>query len=96
MIEKSQRKLDIFQDPLIEKYLHNSKRFSHWHELNGVKFDTELAAYLINAGSRSLGLNDLSQKYLDEQLPESDELFAEFNPGSVEIIWKLVPVLQKN
>ena len=84
-----------FQDPLIEKYLHNSKRFSHWHELNGVKFDTELAAYLINAGSRSLGLNDLSQKYLDEQLPESDELFSEFNSGSVEIIWKLVPILQK-
>ena len=84
-----------FQEPLIEKYLHNSKRFSHWHELNGVKFDTELAAYLINAGSRSLGLNDLSQKYLDEQLPESDELFSEFNSGSVEIIWKLVPILQK-
>ena len=84
-----------FQDPLIEKYLHNSKRFSHWHELNGVKFDTELAAYLINAGSRSLGLNDLSQKYLDEQLPESDELFSEFNSGNVEIIWKLVPILQK-
>ena len=83
-----------FTDPKLEKYVHNAKKFAHWYELNGVVFDTELAGYLVNAGSRALELNDLSEKYLGEPLSESEDLFGEFNAKDAEVIWRLVPILR--
>lgn len=92
---RSNQPADWFKDPKIKKFVHNGKRFAHWFEIEGISFDTELAGYLINAGSRSLELSDLAEKYLGETLNESDDLFSEFNGESVEIISKLVPVLEK-
>lgn len=81
-------------DPKIEKYLHNTKRFSHWHEINGVVFDTELAAYLVNPGTRSLELNDLAEKYLGYSLEKNEELFDEFDGQNAIAISNLVPILK--
>jgi DNA polymerase I len=86
---------DWVKDPEVKKYVHNAKVYGHWHEINGIVFDTELAAYLVNSGSRSLALGDLSQKYLDESLEEQESLFSDLNTRNVEIIWNLVPILQK-
>ena len=86
---------DWLLDPKIEKYIHNAKRFTHWSPIEGIVFDTELAAYLINPGTRSLSLSDLSEKYLGESLSENDNLFSEFSTDGVEAVWQLVPVLKK-
>jgi DNA polymerase-1 len=86
---------DWLKDPNIEKYLHNGKIYGHWHEINGIAFDTELAAYLINPGTRSLSLSDVSEKYLGEAISGSEDLFSEFTADGVQAIWNLVPVLKK-
>jgi DNA polymerase-1 len=86
---------DWLQDENIEKYLHNAKLFSHFHEIKGINFDTELAAYLINPGTRSLSLSDVSEKYLGEGISVNEDLFSEFSADGVQAIWDLVPVLKK-
>ena len=86
---------DWLLDSAIKKYVHNGKKFSHWHEIAGIEFDTELAAYLINPGSRSIELNDLSEKHLDESLSSGEDLFSEFTGDTAITILKLTPILKQ-
>jgi DNA polymerase-1 len=81
-------------DEKIEKYIHASKSLIHWREVKGITFDTELAAYLINPGSRSLTINDLSEKYLGEISESEADLFTEFTGKEVDQISRLVPILR--
>ena len=92
---KSDRFGSWLSDSKIQKYMHNSKKYLHRQVIEGIVFDTELAAYLINPGTRSLSLNDLSEKYLGESLGNADELFSDFSTVGAESILKLVPILQK-
>ena len=46
------------KDPKIHKVMHDAKSFGRLHDVAGVIFDTSLASYLVNPGSRS---QDISQ-----------------------------------
>ena len=71
--------------------------------MQGLIFDTELAAYLINPGTRALELSDLTQRYLgfatDSQGGATAEtLFdlSNFEPRSATWIAELATVLEKD
>ena len=68
-------------DPTLPKWVHGSRELLRANDVEGIAFDTELAAYLINPGGRNLELTDLAQRFLEISVPEvSDDLFATINP----------------
>ena len=94
---------DWFSDPKIEKISHGAKFLIRDFGMQGLIFDTELAAYLINPGTRSLELTDLTQRYLgfatDSQGGSTTEtLFdvSNFEPRSAAWIADLAGVLLKD
>lgn len=63
----------IFEDSLIEKYLHHAKfdalmLFNAGIELKGIVFDTLIAASLLVGDGQKIGLKYLSQYYLEEPM----------------------------
>jgi len=64
--------------------------------LNKVAIDTEVAAYLLNPGSREIDLNDVIRKYLDVEIaPSSSDLFSEdWTPTSAGYLQRLWERLQ--
>ncbi len=92
-----------FSDPKIAKISHVAKPLIRDFGMAGLIFDTELAAYLINPGTRSLELTDLTQRYLgfatDSQSGAKVEtLFdiSSFEPRSAAWIAELAAVLRKD
>jgi len=72
----------IFENPKIEKYGHDLKYdFEVLHEngvnLEGIAFDTMIAAYLLNPGARVYGLDDLVSAKLGEKITRIEELIGE-------------------
>ena len=69
----------LLADPKIEKVTHDAKTVVRslaelGFGIDGITFDVALAAYLINPGSRSYGLEDLASRYLGMDLtPAPDE-----------------------
>ncbi len=66
-----------FADPKIKKIGHDLKLAWHWcrkngFDLEGIAFDTEIAAYLLSAGERSYDLATLAVGRLGMILPEGD------------------------
>lgn len=69
---------DWISNPQIPKILHDAKSLARIVPTEGIEFDTSLAAYLVNPGSRAQELPDLVQRWGDgESLDEtaSDEGF---------------------
>jgi DNA polymerase-1 len=73
-------------DAEFKKQIHDIKPLARWclsegKVLSGLNFDTHIAGYLFNPGSRSLSLNDLSLEYLNINLVNSSggeaQLFEE-------------------
>jgi DNA polymerase-1 len=63
-------------DPLITKIAHDAKSVSRNYALSNISFDTSLAAYLLNPGTRSLDFNDIVERWgdgtqIDSSTPES-------------------------
>lgn len=92
-----------FLDPKIKKITHGAKPLVRDFGMQGLIFDTELAGYLVNPGTRSLDLSDLTQRYLgfatDSQGGATAEtLFDEsnFEPRSASWIANLATVLEKD
>ena len=92
-----------FLDPKIKKITHGAKPLVRDFGMQGLIFDTELAGYLVNPGTRSLDLSDLTQRYLgfatDSQGGATAEtLFDEsnFEPRSATWIAELAAVLEKD
>jgi len=56
---------DWATNPKIKKALHDAKSLSRINGLVGVEFDTSLAAYLLNPGTRSLELKDIQERWGD-------------------------------
>jgi DNA polymerase-1 len=87
------------QDPSLPKYVHGAKNLLRYADIEGIVFDTELAAYLINPGARNLELTDLSERFLEMSIPvESVDLFSQFNqsnPILSGIVFSLVEHLQR-
>jgi len=84
----------IFSSKAIKKTLHNAKfdtlvLFSQGLELNGIAFDTLLAANLLRKESDKIGLKKLSLKYLNEKM----ETFAD-TVGKTYKTFKEVPIPQ--
>jgi DNA polymerase-1 len=67
---------DWANDPLITKIAHDAKSVSRSYALSYISFDTSLAAYLLNPGTRSLDFNDIVERWgdgtqIDSSTPES-------------------------
>jgi DNA polymerase-1 len=63
-------------DANIPKIVHDGKTLSRMHEIEGIVFDTSLAAYVLNPGVRTHEITDLLERYgdgstLDLTSPES-------------------------
>lgn len=56
---------DWISNPKIPKILHDAKSFARIVPIEGIEFDTSLAAYLVNPGSRAQELPDLVQRWGD-------------------------------
>jgi DNA polymerase-1 len=83
-------------DSSLPKWVHGGKDFARSSGIQGITFDTELAAYLINPGGRNLEVADLSQRYLGQSVTtESEDLFTSFDGSLAAVIYCLVPVLAK-
>ena len=80
----------------IRKYMHGFKDAARYLEIEGVEFDTEIAAYLLNPGSRNLDAPSLLQRYLDITLEQpSDDLFSSFDGSIAAHIARLAPILRR-
>ncbi len=84
----------IFENPKIEKFGHDLKYdFEVLHEngvnLEGIAFDTMVAAYLLNPGTRAYGLDDLVSAKFGEKITRIEELIGEgrkkISPGEVAV-----------
>ncbi len=83
-------------NPDLPKWTHAAKALIRAVDVAGIKFDTELAAYLINPGGRNLELTDLSERFLGESvLPKGEDLFSAFDGSLAATIFSLVPVLRE-
>ena len=83
-------------DPTLPKWVHSAKRMLRSEEIEGIVFDTELAAYLINPGGRNLELTDLAERFLETSIESvAEDLFSTFNPVLAHVIFELVPVLRE-
>jgi DNA polymerase-1 len=70
---------DWISNPRIPKILHDAKSLARVVPIEGIEFDTSLAAYLVNPGSRTQELPDLVQRWgsgerLDEMASEESFL----------------------
>ena len=82
-------------DAKLPKYLHGAKWIARSYPLEGIVFDTELAAYLINPGTRNLELHDLTERYLGIVNAEAEEsLFSSYDGQGAISIFTLVPILE--
>jgi len=79
---------DWISDPNIPKYVHGAKYPIKKLKMAGLTADIELLAYLINPGSRNLGLIDLAERLLGVSA-SSDDLFSTFDPKSAAWIFTL-------
>jgi len=85
---------DWLRDESVPKYMHGAKEISRINPIEGIVFDTELAAYLINPGGRNLELSDLTERFLGIVNAEQEEsLFSQFDGLDASAIYKLVPIL---
>ncbi|MFC1675310.1 DNA polymerase I [Candidatus Omnitrophota bacterium] len=86
---------DLLSDAKLRKIGHNLKalKISLRHEgitLDGLYFDTMVAAYLLNPSRPDFGLGALSTDYLKEFIPDE----AIDGPKAAQLIRKLVPILE--
>lgn len=77
----------------IQKYVHGAKQPIKILGMLGLNADIELLAYLVNPGSRNLGLLDLSERLLGVN-SDSTDLFSDFEPLSASWILQIHSILQ--
>ena len=77
----------------LQKYVHGAKQPIKILGMLGLKADIELLAYLVNPGSRNLGLLDLSERLLGVN-SNSTDLFSDFEPLSSSWILQIHSILQ--
>ncbi len=85
-------------DKKIPKILHGGKSYLRSQIIEGLFFDTELAAYLVNPGTRALELGDLVQRYLGIDIgTKVPSLFeqSDFDPESAGWIYQIHEILTK-
>ena len=71
----------IFEDAAIHKTVHNAKfdQLTLWHagiHVQGVVFDSVIAAHLVRKGRQKIGLKMLSQQYLNEPMVQFSDVLG--------------------
>ena len=85
-----------FFNDSIPKWTHGGKAALRSIGGAGIIFDTELAAYLVNPGTRNLSLADLTERFLGVVNAEQElDLFTAFDGAGAAKIFALVPILEK-
>ena len=85
-----------FYEPSIPKIVHAGKELLRSFPCKGIVFDTELAAYLLNPGSRNLTLTDLTEKYLGiVNAEQPEDLFSSFTGSGAPAIYALANILSQ-
>ena len=83
------------RDATLPKWLHGAKRYLRTEEIEGIVFDTELAAYLINPGARNLEIPDLTERFLERSVQQTaTDLFEDTTCEFAGIIFELTPILK--
>ena len=83
-------------DSGVKKIVHGSKIIARYIDIEGIEFDTELAAYLINPGGRNIAIEDLVERYLGLELAQvADDLFSSFDGSTTAHLHSLRSILQK-
>ena len=90
---KSEKIGKWIENKKLAKYVHGAKPAIKILGMLGLKADIELLAYLVNPGSRNLGLLDLSERLLGVN-SNSTDLFSDFEPLSASWILQIHSILQ--
>ena len=77
----------------LQKYVHGAKPPIKILGMLGLNADVELLAYLVNPGSRNLGLLDLAERLLGVNTNVND-LFFDFDPLAASWIFQIHSILQ--
>ena len=77
----------------LQKYVHGAKPPIKILGMQGLNADVELLAYLVNPGSRNLGLLDLAERLLGVNTNVND-LFFDFDPLAASWIFQIHSILQ--
>ena len=93
ILVKSEKIGKWIENKKLAKYVHGAKPAIKILGMLGLKADIELLAYLVNPGSRNLGLLDLSERLLGVN-SNSTDLFYDFEPLSASWILQIHSILQ--
>ena len=93
ILVKSEKIGKWIENKKLAKYVHGAKPAIKFLGMLGLKADIELLAYLVNPGSRNLGLLDLSERLLGVN-SNSTDLFSDFEPLSASWILQIHSILQ--
>lgn len=93
ILVKSEKIGKWIENKKLAKYVHGAKPAIKILGMLGLKADIELLAYLVNPGSRNLGLLDLSERLLGVN-SNSTDLFSDFEPLSSSWILQIYSILQ--
>lgn len=88
----------VFESPSIKKIGHSLKHLmekarSHKIKMQGLSFDVMIASYLLASGTRSHDLKAIVLQELGKELPETGK---NFDKKTVDYIWELKGILEKN
>ena len=96
IVARDSRIGEWFFTDAVPKWTHGGKAALRSIGGSGIVFDTELAAYLVNPGTRNLSLADLTERFLGLVNAEQElDLFTAFDGAGAAKIFALVPILEK-
>lgn len=83
---------DVLEDSDIKKICHNAKDdfvslHKHGISLNGVEFDTAIAAYLLNPSEGTYNVDELVRRFLNESIPSGKEIAESIKSNGSTSIW---------
>jgi DNA polymerase-1 len=81
-------------DPSVSKIAHDAKSVARSYPLTNVSFDTNLAAYLLNPGTRSLDFADIIERWGDGTVVDNSSPEAELH-GQARLLFTLRDSLKR-
>ena len=95
-VNSSEKPGKWLSDINVPKIVHGAKLLARHLDISGIEFDTELAAYLVNPGSRAIEVDDLIERYLGLHVhSDNEDLFSTFSADHTAHLHTLRPLLQK-
>ena len=81
-------------DPTVSKIAHDAKSIARSYPFTNVSFDTNLAAYLLNPGTRSLDFADIIERWGDGSVVDNSSPEAQLH-GQARLLFTLRDSLKK-